>query len=80
MGSSEDNMSYKKEVGRQMIVETPVGGDLNYGKIRIKLDIAAAAVKKLLYHYQELERLHPDEVESLRSKHPKFAVSICAIG
>lgn len=45
-------------------------------KLRINLNEAAAAIKELLFHFHELERLHPEEMEALKEKHPTLAKSI----
>ncbi|MCX6734120.1 MAG: DUF1615 family protein [Candidatus Peregrinibacteria bacterium] len=74
---AEGNMSYdaKSEVG-QTLVSAAMEGDLSLRKIRIELDDAAVAVKELMYHYHELERLHPEVIQSIQVKHPGFILSI----
>lgn len=74
---AEGNMSYdeRSEVGKTLI-GAEMEGDLSLRKIRIELDTAAAAVKELMYHYHELERLHPEAIKSIQEKHPRFMLSV----
>lgn len=67
------------ETERQQSVEQPKqtpAETKETKKLRINLNEAAATVKELLFHFHELERLHPEEVEALKEKHPKLAKTI----